>query len=135
MASVATAPAKLPRLARRGAVAETVLVIGLVLLAAALRWPQLNILPPYTDETEESLRAWAIAQGDLRALTNVDAYVGSLWSYVVAGAFRVLGRSPEVPRLASLVAGSLTVAATYLLGRQLHGPLVGGLAAGFLAVN
>ena len=99
MASVATAPAKLPRLARRGAVAETVLVIGLVLLAAALRWPQLNILPPYTDETEESLRAWAIARGELRALTNVDAYVGSLWSYVVAGAFTVLGRSPEVPRL------------------------------------
>jgi hypothetical protein len=92
-------------------------------------------MPPYTDETEESLRAWAIAQGELRALTNVDAYVGSLWSYIVAGAFMVLGRSPEVPRLMSLVAGSLTVGVTYLLGRQLRGPLVGTLAALLLATN
>jgi 4-amino-4-deoxy-L-arabinose transferase-like glycosyltransferase len=130
IATVAPAPS-----ARRMLIAEVVLVIVLVLLAAAVRWPELNILPPYTDETEESLRAWSIAQGELRPLTNVDAYVGALWSYVVAGGFRVLGRSPEVPRLLSLVAGSLTVGATYLLGRQLWGPLVGTLAALLLVVN
>src|SRR4051794_4142666 len=135
MASVATAAPRTVRAATRLRIAEVVLVVALVLLAAAVRWPNLNILPPYTDETEESLRAWAIAQGQLRALTNVDAYVGALWSYVVAGGVRILGRSPEVPRLLSLVAGAMTVAATYLLGRQLHGVLVGALAAFLLAVS
>src|SRR4051794_14117198 len=135
MASVATAAPRTVRAATRLRIAEVVLVVALVLLAAAIRWPELNILPPYTDETEESLRAWAIAQGEIRPLTNVDAYVGALWSYVVAGGFRVLGRSPEVPRLLSLVAGSLTVGITYLLGRQLREPLVGALAALLLAVN
>ena len=111
------------------------MVIALVALAVALRWPQLHVLPPYTDETEESLRAWAIAQGEMRPLTNVDAYIGAFWSYVVAAGFRLLGRSPELPRLLALVAGSLTVGATYLLARYIHGPLVATIAALLMAAN
>ena len=131
MVSVATEAPTRVKPSARTLIAETIFVVALVLVAAAIRWPELNILPPYTDETEESLRAWAIAQGEIRPLTNVDAYVGALWSYVVADGFRVLGRSPGA-RLLSLVAGSITVGVTYLLGRHLHGPLVGagGVATG-----
>ena len=135
MVSVAARPEASTPARSRTAIVEVAVVVGLVLLAAAIRWPQLHILPPYTDETEESLRAWAIAQGEIRPLTNVDAYIGALWSYVVAGAFKLFGRSAETPRLLSLVAGSLTVGVTYLLGRRLHGPVVGSVAALLLAAN
>ena len=72
-------------------------MVGLVVLAALVRWPNVHILPPYTDETEESLRAWAIVQGGLRPLVNVDAYIGALWSYVVAAAFVVSDATPRCP--------------------------------------
>jgi len=131
------APSPLPaaRSAGQRLLVEVALVVGLVVLAAAVRWPQLHVLPAYTDETEESLRAWAIAQGEIWPLTNVDAYIGAFWSYVVAGGFRLFGRSPELPRLMALVAGSLTVCATYLLARYLHGPLVATVAAVLLTAN
>lgn len=114
---------------------EVALVAALVMIAAAVRLSEVHVVPPYTDETEEALRAWRIATGELRPLTNVDSYVGALWSYVVAGAFRVFGRDPAIPRLASLAAGALTVGATYLLGRQLYGRTAGAAGAVLLAGN
>jgi 4-amino-4-deoxy-L-arabinose transferase-like glycosyltransferase len=119
----------------RGGVRAVGLVVGLIVVAALVRWPNVHLVPPYADETEEALRAWAIAQGDLRPLVNVDSYIGALWSYVVAAAFVVFGRNAEVPRLASLLAGALTVGATYLLGRHLLGKPAGLLAALLLAGN
>ncbi|HYU18434.1 MAG TPA: glycosyltransferase family 39 protein [Chloroflexota bacterium] len=98
---------------------QVALVLGLVLAAAAVRWPAVHLVPPYTDETEEALRAWAIARGELLPLTNVDAYVGALWAYVVAAAFKALGRQAETPRLVALAAGALTTGLTYLLAREL----------------
>lgn len=135
VAEVTLAPPSAARPARRGRWLELALVVGLVLVAAAVRLPQVHVVPPYTDETEEALRAWRIAEGELRPLVNVDAYIGALWSYVVAGAFAVFGRSAEIPRLASLVAGALTVGATFLLGRRLFGQTAGIVAAVLLAGN
>ena len=114
---------------------DLVIVAMLAIIAAAVRWPNVHIVPPYTDETEEALRAWRIVQDGLRPLVNVDAYVGALWSWVVAAGFAVFGRSAEVPRLASLVAGALTVGVTFLLGRRLYGEVAGVLAALLLAAN
>lgn len=119
----------------KGAAREAAIVVGLILVAAIVRWPNVHVVPPYTDETEEALRAWAIAQGELRPLVNVDSYIGALWSYVVATAFLVFGRNAELPRLASLVAGALTVGVTFLVGRRLFGQTAGLLAAALLAVN
>ena len=109
--------------------------VGLVALAAMARWPQLQMIPQYTDETEESLRAWAIYAGGLRPLVNVEPYIGSFWNYVVAGLFLAGGRDSDIPRQASLVAGALTVGMTYILGRQLYGHLAGVVAALLLAGN
>ncbi|HZO30223.1 MAG TPA: glycosyltransferase family 39 protein [Chloroflexota bacterium] len=119
----------------KGAAREAAIVVGLIVVAAIVRWPNVHVVPPYTDETEEALRAWAIAQGELRPLVNVDSYIGALWSYVVAAGFLVFGRSAELPRLASLAAGALTVGVTYLVGRRLFGQTAGLLAAALLAVN
>ena len=114
---------------------ELAIVAGFVAVAALIRYPNVHVVPPYTDETEEALRAWAIVQGELRPLVNVDAYIGALWSYVTAAAFVVFGRNAEVPRLASLVAGALTVGMTYLLGRQVFGQAAGLVAAILMAGN
>src|SRR6188508_2685065 len=108
-----------------GAIREAALLVGLVAVAALVRWPNVHVVPPYTDETEEALRAWAIVQGEFRPLVNVDSYIGALWSYVVAAAFFAFGRNAEVPRLASLVAGALTVGMTFLVGRRLFGQAAG----------
>src|SRR4051812_1674393 len=127
--------AETARPAAWGALREVGLVVGLIALAALVRWPNVHLVPPYTDETEEALRAWAIVQGDLRPLVNVDSYIGALWSYVVAAGLVVFGRNAEVPRLASLVAGALTVGVTYLLGRRLFGRTAGLVAALLLGAN
>ena len=135
MADAALAAPARPRVSARPAVLEAAAVVALVVLAALVRWPNYLTVPPFTDETEEALRAWAIAQGEIRPLTNIDAYIGALWGYLVAGAFTLFGRHPEVPRLMSLLAGSLTVGATYLLGRGQFGRVAGGVAALLMAGN
>ena len=126
---------------------DLVLVAGLSALALAVRLPYLWMVPRFTDETLEVLHSLAIVRDGLRPLTNYDTYYGALYNYVVALALVLSGESPLAPRVVVLVAGILTVAATYLFGRalgchMLPGPegtvgsrLVGLLAAGLLATN
>jgi 4-amino-4-deoxy-L-arabinose transferase-like glycosyltransferase len=135
MADATAAVVERPRSSWLPLVREAAIVAGFVAVAALIRYPNVHVVPPYTDETEEALRAWAIVQGELRPLVNVDSYIGALWSYVLAAAFVVFGRDAEVPRLASLGAGALTVGMTYLLGRQLFGQAAGLVAAVLLAGN
>jgi 4-amino-4-deoxy-L-arabinose transferase-like glycosyltransferase len=135
MAEATLAARRAGRPAWAGAAREVGLVVGLVAVAALVRWPNVHLVPPYTDETEEALRAWAIAQGELRPLVNVDAYIGALWSYVVAAGFAIFGRNAELPRHASLAAGALTVGMTYLLGRRLYGQAAGLVTAILLTGN
>ncbi|MFN8521501.1 MAG: glycosyltransferase family 39 protein [Chloroflexota bacterium] len=109
---------------------------GLILLfglALGLRLVNVQLVPPFTDETEEVLRAWSIAQGERFPLTNVDAYIGALWSYVLAGAFKLFGRGFELPRVVMAVSGALTVVATYFLTRRLFDRTAAAIAAFLLA--
>lgn len=131
----AALPAPASRAGWRSLALDLAIVLALAAVAALVRWPNIHMVPPYTDETEESLRAWRIVQGELRPLINVDAYIGALWSYVVAAGFAIFGRSAEWPRLASLLAGALTVGVTFLLGRRLYGPAAGMLGALLLTAN
>jgi 4-amino-4-deoxy-L-arabinose transferase-like glycosyltransferase len=136
---------------RRSGTRLDLLLVGVVsALALVVRWPNLWTVPRFTDETLEVLHSLAIVRDGLRPLTNYDTYYGALYNYVVALALLLSGQSPLAPRVVVLVAGTLTVGATYLLGAQLArrlplaedarirtvaGRIVGLLAAGLLATN
>lgn len=108
---------------------------GLLVLAGSLRLPGLMSLPTWTDEVAEIAIALDIADGKALPLTNNHGYVGALWNYILAVAFLLFGREPELPRLVTFAFGLAAVAATYLLGRRIGGPLVGFVAAGLLSVS
>ncbi|MGE3271567.1 MAG: hypothetical protein AB7P40_22645, partial [Chloroflexota bacterium] len=131
--------------ARGGWRIDLLLAGGLALLAFAVRWPYLWTIPRFTDETLEVLHSLAIVRDGARPLTNYDSYYGALYNYLVAAALAVSGQSPLAPRAVVLVAGILTVVATYALGLEVarrmagfgttHQRLVGLLAAALLATN
>ncbi len=96
------------------------LAVGVVLLvAAALRVPQLQLVPHLTDETGEVLWAHDIAFQAARPLTHTDAYNGPFWPYLLAVVLRIMGSSAALPRWFALALGLATVAATFALGWQL----------------
>jgi 4-amino-4-deoxy-L-arabinose transferase-like glycosyltransferase len=99
--------------------ALTIVGGGLILiLAIGLRVYQLRDVPRLTDETDEVMRGLAVARGEMAPLTNVDAYIGPLWSYLLAVGFLVAGPSSLLPRIVTLLAGLATLAATAWLGRE-----------------
>jgi 4-amino-4-deoxy-L-arabinose transferase-like glycosyltransferase len=121
---------------------ETVLLLGAVLgIAAAARWPNIWLIPTFTDETIEVKLAYEIARGQAAPLTNVDPYIGALWNWALALGFWTFGLSPFLPRLVSFVCGMATVGAAWWLGRELgrevgddtRGRVTGLIAATFLA--
>jgi hypothetical protein len=92
--------------------------LGIGVVAIAARAYELRDVPRLTDETDEVMRGWAIAQGQLLPLTNVDAYIGPLWNYLLALGFLLFGPSALLPRVVTLVAALATVAACGGLGRE-----------------
>jgi hypothetical protein len=126
----------------RARVLEIALIVALGALAVALRVPNYQVIPAFTDETEDIYRAFLAAQGKLLPLTDTMLYIGSLWSWLMALAMRASDFSLFAPRTAVLSMGVLTVLAAYALGRAWSGPF-GGLmsgallatAAGHIAVN
>jgi 4-amino-4-deoxy-L-arabinose transferase-like glycosyltransferase len=114
---------------------DAAVAIGLFGLAVALRLPRLHDVPPYTDELAEVLRGWAVAEGKIRPLVNVDAYIGSLWTYLVAGAFWLGSRSADHGRTLAMLFGAGTVVMTYLLGRAVTSRTVAVVAGLVMAAN
>ena len=111
------------------------IVLGLVALAVAIRVPYLWQVPRFTDELQEMLWALAIYRGEILPLTAVDSYYGPLWSYLLAGAFR-LGADPETsPRLIAMLLAAGTVGLTYLVGRDMADHRAGLIAAALLATS
>lgn len=106
----------LSRATRAGVVIASMLIAA---IAVGLRLWQLRDVPRLTDETDEVMQGLAIARGELLPLTNVDAYIGPLWSYWLALGFLLGGPSSLLPRLLIMLAGLATVAATAWLGREL----------------
>jgi 4-amino-4-deoxy-L-arabinose transferase-like glycosyltransferase len=92
---------------------------ALAVVAVAARAYELRDVPRLTDETDEVMLGLAVARGELLPLTNVDAYIGPLWSYLLAIGFLVAGPSSLLPRVLALLAGLATIAATVWLGREL----------------
>ena len=97
-------------------VAISGLAIGIV--AVAVRLYELRDVPRLTDETDEVMRGLAIARGEPLPLTNVDAYIGPLWSYLLALGFLAVGPTSILPRGLTLLVAIGTVAVTAWLGRE-----------------
>ncbi len=110
-------------------------LLAVLALAAALRWPNLWLIPTFTDETNEAGLAFAIYRGQAAPLTNVDPYIGAMWNYLLAGGFALFGLSPWLPRLVVMLAGVATVGAAWWLGRECGGRIGGAVAGLLLATN
>lgn len=132
-APVDSAPAR--RLLPAGATREAIAVLGLVLLAGLVRWPYLADIPRYTDELQEVLWSLEIARGGFLPLTAVDSYYGPLWSYLLAGLFKLFGPTPVLPRITALVVGAVFVGLTYYAARSMAGRWVAWIAAALLATS
>ena len=114
---------------------DGVLLLGLGMLALALRLPEYQHIPAFTDERNDIIRALQIARGEQLPLTNDPEYIGSLWNYVLAAGFWIGGESLLVPRTVVLVVGVLGVLAAYPLGCRWGGRSVGALTALFVATS
>lgn len=107
--------------------------LGLLLVVAlALRLFRLGQADLWWDE---ALAIWAVRKGLVGATVwtagdvHPPLYFWALWAWV-----RLFGESPFAMRSLSVVIGTLTVWATYGLGRQVGGRHVGLLAAALTAV-
>jgi hypothetical protein len=109
---------------------EALLLLALVAVALALRWPHLWTLPLWTDEGDEAVIALRIVRDGVLPLSNDNAYNGPLANYLVAAGLWLLGPSAWVPRLVMLAFGTLTVVPTYLLAREI---VLAGPAGGLLS--
>lgn len=98
------------------------IVLGCLLVAAALRLPDLPTAPPglHYDEAANVILAGDIAFRDYRPVF-ISSYTGKevLFFYLAGGMMRLLGESVFALRLTSAFVGLLTVAAAYWLGREL----------------
>jgi hypothetical protein len=99
---------------------DLAIAAGLFGVAVVLRLPRLHEVPPYTDEIAEILRGWAVARGEIWPLVNVDAYIGALWNYLLAGTFALTSRSADHGRTLAMLFAAGTVVTTYLLARIIH---------------
>jgi hypothetical protein len=129
-----TAPPATGRRSGRPAwLVDVALVAGLTALAALARWPGLYTVPALTDEADELLYALRHLRAGQAPLTNVDPYIGPIWTYLLMLAVTVAGPSPVIGRTLIFAAGCATVGLTYGLGRVAGGRWV-GLIAGALLV-
>ena len=110
-------------------------IVGLTALAAALRFLLLSHLPPglYHDEAFNGLDAVSLLQGNHAVYFPANQGREPVFIYLVAATVRVLGRSPGAVRLAAAICGTLTVPATYAVGRVWFNRRVGLLSGATLA--
>jgi hypothetical protein len=114
---------------------ELLLVACLLGLAILARWPNLLLMPHFTDEIVEVGYAAKIAAAEHFPLTAQDSYFGPLHAYILAALLKLFGPGVALPRLVIMVFGAFTVLATYLLGRELAGRAVGVVAAALLLTS
>lgn len=115
------------------------IMILCLLVAAALRLPELTLSPPglHYDEAANGILAGDIGLRGERPVF-IASYTGKevLFFYLSAALMRLVGESVFTLRLTAAYLGLLTVATTYWLGRMLLADRrVALLAAGLLAVS
>jgi 4-amino-4-deoxy-L-arabinose transferase-like glycosyltransferase len=120
--------------ARTGLRADVAATLTLIVAAMVARYPYIYVVPRFRDETFNALVALDVYRGN-PTFTDHEPYISSLFNYIVAAGMFVVGPTIYAARFVVTVIGALTVGATYVLGRELGGPLVGIMAALFLLTN
>lgn len=75
-----------------------------------------------------------LLSGKYFPLNDFRPYLGAINNYILALCFKVLGLHYWIPRCIPLLAGTLTVTMTFLLGRRLFNDRVGAVAAAMMSV-
>ena len=111
-----------------------VLTVGvLVVLAGAVRWPNLLLSPQFPSVGDTIIAALEMSEERAFYLYDSAPYLGAPFIWLLALVYRVFGPSLEATVLVPWAIGTLTVIPTYLLGRELAGRMAGLLAAALLA--
>jgi len=117
---------------------ELVLLLGILALASLVRFWGLDSLPfgTWYDEAENGLVALRILE-EPDYLPIYEPRVNSAGHYLLllAGSLRLLGRSTVALRSVSALLGTASVAAGYLVGREMLGRRAGLVFAFLLAVS
>ena len=113
--------------------------VGVLLLAAGLRWMSPGLVAFKFDEAHIFGMAQGIATGRFWPLlsggTSIGAPRSALDAYILAPPLVLTGGSPQAAVLWLGMLGVLAVALTYLLGRLIGGEMTGLLAALYMAAN
>ena len=116
-----------------------VAILGVLLLAAALRWMQPGLVEFKYDEVNITRQALGLLSGGplpvLSGGTTLGIQRGALDVYLVALPLALFGRHVEAAVWWLAALGVIAVALTYVLGRRVGGPAVGLMAALFMATN
>jgi 4-amino-4-deoxy-L-arabinose transferase-like glycosyltransferase len=114
---------------------ERIGLLLVLLIASVLRLVSLHTLPPglHHDEAWYAVDALDVLQGHHAIYFENNTGREPLYIYLVALSYELLGPGTLQLRLVSAILGVATVAAIYLLGRELHGRVVGLIAAFVLA--
>jgi hypothetical protein len=114
-------------------------LLGVLLLAAALRWVQPGLVEFKYDEVNITRQALGLVSGGplpiLSGGTTLGIQRGPLDVYLLALPLAVLGKHVEAAVWGLAALGVIAVALTYVLGRRVGGPVVGLMAALFMAAN
>jgi 4-amino-4-deoxy-L-arabinose transferase-like glycosyltransferase len=118
-----------------GALSDVMLVSAVAVLAGAIRWPNLLLVPQFSSGGEAIQMALDVADGRAFYLREVSPYIGTPYLWILALVFRLFGPSVEATMLVTWTIGALTIVPTYLLGREIGGRTVGSIAAVLLAAS
>ena len=114
-------------------------ILAVLLLAAVFRWIQPGLVEFKYDEVNITRQALGLVSGGplpvLSGGTTLGIQRGALDVYLLALPLALLGKHIEAAVWGLAVLGVIAVALTYVLGRRVGGPVVGLMAALFMAVN
>lgn len=122
-----------------------VLPLLIVLFAFAVRCYDLDRNPPgfFRDEADKAVtaRSLLLTGRDLEGrrlpyfVRSLNVYTSGVYQYALIPFILVLGMAEWVIRLPAALAGTATVAVTYLLGKEAYGRSTGRIAAALLAIS
>ena len=115
------------------------LLLGIILVAAAIRFYALDVYPNgcQSDECNNGLDALKWLSGNYPYLPYAETNEGqaTLFTYLIAGSITLFGQTVTSMRMVSALVGTLTVVAVYFLAREVYGQRLGLITAALVAAD